>query len=395
MLIGIVGKTNVGKSTFFKASTLAEVEIAPHPFTTIKPNEGVGWVRIECVEKEFGVKCNPAQGFCINSIRFVPIKLMDVAGLVPGAHLGKGLGLQFLDNLRQADCLIHILDASGSTNEKGEIVTVGSYDPIFDVRFLEIELDMWIYGILHKAWEKIARQAELEATEVKALLAKQLSGLKINEEQIKLAIEKVGPDPKRPATWRESEQIKLASELRRISKPMIIAANKCDLPGAEKNIERLKKEFPEYKIIPCSAEVELALKLAAKNNLIEYIPGESDFKIKASLSESQLKGLNLAKEVLNKWHSTGLQQALDSAVFELLNSIAVWPVPNSKLTDKKGNVLPDCFIIKSNSTTLDLAYAIHTDIGKNFLKAIDVRTKKVIGKEAILKHNDVIEIVTK
>ena len=55
MLIGIVGKPSSGKSTFFKASTLAEVEIANYPFTTIKPNHGTGFVKVDCVDKEFNV----------------------------------------------------------------------------------------------------------------------------------------------------------------------------------------------------------------------------------------------------------------------------------------------------------------------------------------------------
>ena len=141
MLVGVVGKPNVGKSTFFKAATLVEAETAPYPFTTIKANEGVGFVRVTDVAKEFNVKSNPKHGYVLKDERFVPVKMLDVAGLVPGAHLGKGLGNKFLDDLRQADVLIHVIDASGSTNEKGEIVKAGSYDPCNDVKFLEDELD--------------------------------------------------------------------------------------------------------------------------------------------------------------------------------------------------------------------------------------------------------------
>ena len=63
MLIGIIGKANVGKSTFFKALTLSEVEIANYPFATIKPNQGVGYVKIKDVAKEFNKTANPRDGF--------------------------------------------------------------------------------------------------------------------------------------------------------------------------------------------------------------------------------------------------------------------------------------------------------------------------------------------
>ncbi len=85
--IGIAGKPNAGKSTFFKAATLADAEIANYPFTTIKPNVGIGYVRVKCVCQELGVKCNE----CIDGWRFIPVKLIDIAGLVPDAHKGGGL----------------------------------------------------------------------------------------------------------------------------------------------------------------------------------------------------------------------------------------------------------------------------------------------------------------
>src|SRR3989344_7203991 len=175
MLIGCVGKPSVGKSTFFKAATLAEAEIANYPFTTIKPNRGMGFVKMECIDKHFNKQCNPREGYCVEHNRFVPIEMLDVAGLVPGAHLGLGRGNQFLDDLRQADALIHVIDVSGSVNEKGESVEPLSYDPAEDIKFLEIELDMWYLGILQKGWDKFARQLQQERGKVSAALAKQLS----------------------------------------------------------------------------------------------------------------------------------------------------------------------------------------------------------------------------
>jgi len=397
MIIGVVGKANVGKSTFFKAATLAEVEIANYPFVTIKPNSGVGFVKVNCVDKEFNVSCKPKHGFCLENKRFVPVQLIDVAGLVPGAHEGKGMGNQFLDDLRQADALIHIVDISGSTNEKGEPVDIGSYDPAEDIKFLEVEIDMWYFGILKKGWEKFARTLVQEKLEIAKALEKQLSGLKVTEEMIEDSINKLALNKEKPNEWSDDELKKLATSLRKKTKPMIIAANKADIQGAEKNLEKVKKEFPDYIIIGCSAESELALREAAKKELIKYIPGENDFEITAEdkLNDKQKQALNFIKEnILKKYSSTGVQEVLDKSVFELLQYIAVYPVATSKLTDKDNNILPDCLLVPKGTTALEFAFKVHTDIGNSFIKAIDLKTKQVIGKDNQLKNRDVIEIVT-
>ncbi len=391
--IGLVGKPSVGKSSVFKALTLVEVEIAEYPFTTIKPNVGIAYAKLECVCKEFNVKCNPKQGFCLNGWRFVPIQLIDVAGLVPGAHEGKGLGNQFLDDLRNADVLIHVVDASGSTNEKGEKVPAGSYDPARDVEFLEEELVMWIYGILKRSWSKMAR-AEMQRSK-EELLYEMLSGLKMKEGAIKKALASCGLEDKKLFNWSDDEIKSFAKAILHESKKMIIAANKVDIAKPEM-VERLKEKFPDKIVVPCSAHAEIALKMAAKNGYIDYVPGEKDFVVKRELNEQQRKGLEFIREkVLDVYGSTGIQQLVDKAVFELLEMIAVFPVPNAKLTDKEGNVLPDCFLMEKGSTALDLAYAIHKELGDNFIKAIDIRTNKALSRDYELKHRDVIEIVAR
>lgn len=395
MLIGVVGKPNTGKSTFFKASTLAEVEIANYPFVTIKPNSGIGFVKVDCVDKELGRQCTPRTGYCIHNKRFVPVQIIDVAGLVPGAHEGKGMGNQFLDDLRQADVLIHVIDVSGSTNEKGEVVAVGSYDPAEDVKFLEVELDMWYLGIIKKGWEKFARTVVQEKQAIHKALVNQLSGLRVTEEMVNLAVAELHLNPEKPIQWTEDQLKNLATILRKKTKPMVIAANKIDIPSTEENIERLQKEFPHI-FIGCSAEAELALKEAAKKDLIEYIPGEKDFTIsdESKLKENQKKALLFIKEkILHQHGSTGVQQVLDKAVFELLQYVAIFPGGVHKLEDSEGRVLPDCFLLPPKSTALDFAYKLHTDLGRNFIRAIDVKTKKAVGKEYILKNRDVIEIV--
>ncbi len=389
MLIGIVGKPNCGKSTFFKAMTLAETEIGNYPFVTIKPNHGVGYVKIKDVAKEFNKTANPREGYISGEHRFVPVELLDVAGLVPGAHEGKGMGNQFLDDLNQADALIHVIDISGSTNEKGESVSPLSYNPSEDIRFLEFELDMWYFRIIKKGWEKFARSLATNKEIAKAI-AKQLSGLKVTEEMVKDSTKELSD---KPSEWSDKDLQSLATKLRERSKPMIIVANKIDVPGAEDNLKQVQKEFPTYKIVPCSAESELALKEAG--DLISYSSGDNHFQTKGELNDKQKQGLNFIKEnVLSKFNSTGLQEVMNTIVFDILDYIAIHPGGANNLEDSKGNVLPDCFLMPNGSTAIDFAFRLHSDIGNGFIKAIKVKTKEVIGREYKLNHLDIIEIKT-
>jgi ribosome-binding ATPase YchF (GTP1/OBG family) len=397
MFVGIVGKPSCGKSTFFKAATLAEVDIANYPFTTIKPNHAVGFVRIECVDKDFGKQCHPREGFCIHNWRFVPIDMMDVAGLVPGAHEGKGMGNQFLDDLRQADALIHVIDVSGSVNQNGEPVEPLSYDPANDVEFLEEELDMWYLGVMKRGWDRFVRMVMQEKGNIAKAIGKQLSAFKVTEEMAEEVIAKLGFDLSKPDKWTDDELKRLAMEFRRITKPMIIAANKIDVPGAEKNYERLKQMFPNYLIIPCSAESELALREAAKHKLIDYVPGDKNFKIleEGKLNDKQRKALSfIQSNILDRFGSSGIQDALNHSIFNLLKYIAIFPGGINKLEDQYGNTLPDCFLMPQGSTALDFAFRIHTDLGKNFIRAINVKTRMTVGKEYKLSHRDVVEIIT-
>lgn len=394
-LIGVTGKPNVGKSTFFAAATLIPVKIANYPFTTIEPNVGVGYVRIKEVSEEFNVKPEPNNSFIRDGYRFVPVQLVDLPGLVPGAHEGRGLGNQFLTEVSTADALLHIVDASGGTDEEGRPVKPGSYDVLKDIKFLEEEYVMWQVGVLKKNWEKIARKQEVQKLNLAEAIFSTVSNLAKSEGVVKEIISR-SKLPEEAKLWKEEDFLSFSKFLMKLTKPTLIVANKVDVPEAEENVKRLSKEG--YSVIPASADAELALKRADKLGIIDYVAGEGTFKIKEgqSIKEAQLKALNIIREkVLEKWGSTGVQQALEYATFNLLGMVAVYPVADPrKLTDSKGRVLPDVYLMDKDSTVRDLAFAIHSEIGKNFLYAVDARKMIRLSDDYKLKHLDVISIVS-
>ena len=395
-MVGIVGKPNVGKTTFFVAATLAPAEIAPYPFTTIKPNRGVAYLRVKCVCRELGVQDNPVNSACINGNRLIPVELIDCAGLVPDAWRGRGLGNQFLDEVRKADALIHVVDASGSTDIEGRPCRPGEHDPVEDVRFLEREITMWMVQIIKRDWRKLSRRVELLGEKLVEALEKRLSGLAIKRHHIVEAVRKAELDPNRPSSWSDDDLYAFADELRRASKPMLIAANKIDMPTAEDNLERLRETG--YLVVPCCAEAELALRRAAEKGLIRYLPGDPDFEVlePSKLRPEQARALEVIRErILAKYGSTGVQQAINSAYFDLLGAITVYPVEDpEKLCDHQGRVLPDAYVVPRGTTARQLAYMIHTELGETFIYAIDARTKRRLGEDYVLKDGDVISIVS-
>jgi len=396
MLVGIVGKPNVGKSTFFSAATLAAVEIANYPFTTIKPNRGVGYLRAPCVHDEFKVKDNPVNSLCIDNIRLIPVELIDCAGLVPDAWQGRGLGNQFLDEIRKADALIHVVDAAGATDIEGRVVKPGTHDPVEDARFLEKELTMWMAQILRRDWLKLARTVESSGTDLVATLEERLSGLDIKRNHILEALKKTDLKPEKPASWSDGDFLNFVDALRRFSKPMLLAANKIDLPNAEENLERLKNLG--YTVIPCCAEAELALRRAAEKGMIDYKPGDRDFHMLTleKMSKAQSDALSLIQDkILHKFGSTGVQEAINMAYFKLLNAIVVYTVEDiERLSDHYGRVLPDARVIPQGTTARELAYKIHTELGESFIYAVEARDKRRLGEGYILKDRDVISIVS-
>jgi ribosome-binding ATPase YchF (GTP1/OBG family) len=392
MQIGLLGKTNVGKSTFFSASTEAPVSIGNFPFTTIEPNVGVAYVMTDCACKHFELKHdNP---LCKNGTRFIPIKLIDVAGLVPGAHEGKGLGIKFLDDARQAEALIHVVDVAGVTDIQGQPVPLGTHDPMEDVEFVVDEFDLWFKAILEREWPKLTKEIEQKRTKIIEGIANRFSGLAIKDYQVHEVLQKLDLITKNPPEWQDSDLTLFSKELRKKTKPILIAANKADLCKDLEIIEKIKKD---NKVVPCSAETELLLRKATKAGLVDYIPGDNNFKVKEGIeiSPQQQKALDLVKSVFSKINATGIQEVLNSIVFDILKLIVVYPVEDdTKLSNKDGQVLPDARLLPINSTAKNLAETVHADLAKGFLHAIDVKTKQRIGADHQLQNGDVIKIVS-
>lgn len=387
LLIGIVGKSNIGKTTLFNAMTQAGGQIGPYPFTTIDPNKGIAFVSSPCPHTELGVQCKPRNSKCENGVRKIPVNVVDVAGLVPDAHKGRGLGIQFLSDISAADALICVVDAAGATDDEGKPAPIGSHDPARDVEILVEELEHWIAEVIKRNAVKAKGKSLNE-------LAQYLSGIKVGENTLKNAIAATGVSEDFPK-WSEEDFLKLARELRKKTKPMIIAANKIDLPNAEENIKKLKEKFTEIPVVPISADSELALKKACEKKWIKY--DEKEFEVtQENLPEAINQALKKIKEnVLNKYGSTGVQELLRKLIFEVLDMIVVYPVEDEKhYADHFGNTLPDAILLPKGATAIQLAECIHTDLAKGFLYAIDCRKGMRVGREQILKNNDVIKIVS-
>jgi len=387
--IALAGKPNAGKSTFYTAATRADVDVANYPFTTIDANRGVTHARTDCPCLDREERCGNEN--CRAGKRYVPIELLDVAGLVPGAHEGKGLGNQFLDELTNADAIVNVIDASGATNEEGEPVEIGEHDPIEDIDFVEEEMDLWLAGIIDGNWESVERKSRSPDFDIDDALADMLTGFGATEADVAASLRSLDyPDD--PIQWTDEHREELARDVRARTKPIIVAANKIDV-APEENVERLLEL--DKPVIPTTAEGELALRNAADAGLVDYDPGDADFEIVGDVNDQQRDALTDLRDTIEHWDGTGIQGALDFAVYDLLDRLTAYPVQDqSKWTDAKGNVLPDAFLLPDGSTPVDLAYAVHSDIGDGYLHAVDARTNREIGEGYELEEGDVIKIVS-
>jgi len=394
--IGLIGKTNAGKTTFFNAATLLNAPVSTYPFTTKKPATGQAYVRTACVCREFGVSDTPRNSTCINGARFIPIQLIDLPGLIKGSWKGKGLGTRFLSVAAQADALIHIADSSGSLDLDGKLTKPGMGNPVSDVYDIEEELVRWFSKVIEKTITKLKVHPK-KGVPFEESLSHDLAGLKITHAHTLRALELNGLSGAEPVRWKKSDVWNFAKTLREISKPTLIVANKMDLSPAERNYEKLTDEFGRAFVIPASSDAELALRRAEHAGYIEYVPGEETFKVKEEekLTAEQREALTyVERRVFSKWIQTGVQFALNICVFKLLSMNSVYPVEDvEKLSDKKGNILPDVFLIPPNASLVDLAADIHSELAKTMLYAIDARSKIRLPVDYKLKDRDVVRIV--
>jgi len=397
LTIGIVGKTNTGKTTLFNAATLLNAKISNFPFTTKEPNTGTAYVCDICVCKELNVKDNPLNSTCIDGWRYVPIRLIDVPGLVKDAWIGRGLGNQFLSVIGQADALIHVVDASGSIDADGKITQPGSGNPVQDAMDVEMEINRWLADIIDRNRQLIIRESS--SAPLAEAMAKVLSGVKANPPQILQALKKAKLKDTSLADWNLNQTIKFAALLLPLIKPTLIIANKMDVLTSENYISMLTEYYGRSLVAACSAEAELVLRRAEKLGLLQYTPGQEKFRIKenAQLTAKQQGALNyIEKRVLEKWINTGIQQALNTIVFKLLKTNMVYPVSDEfKYTDHHGNVLPDVHLMPDGSTPVDLARSVHTRLMENYILAIDAKTGIRLPKDYTLRHKDVVKIMTR
>ncbi|NIN51776.1 MAG: redox-regulated ATPase YchF [Nitrososphaeria archaeon] len=394
--IGIIGKTNTGKTTFFNAATLLSAEIRPYPFTTKTPNIGTASASSPCVCRELGVNDDPRNSICINGWRFASTTIIDLPGLIKGAWMGKGLGNQFLSIAAQSDALVHLIDASGGIDADGNLVEAGFGDPVADYFDVEEELVMWYLKMIEgnrREIEKELKQKDL----IKAMMPV-LSGVKVTERHVESALVASGLVNKDYTEWDEEESKSFAYYLRDISKPTVVIANKMDLPNSEENFISISREIKDVIVAPASADAELALRRAEQKGLIEYRPGSEDFKVinPGELTEKQRWALKyMDKFVFSRIMRTGVQFALNTLIFKIMGYKMIFPVEDpNRYSDKSGRVLPDVFLMENDSTLMDLAREIHTELAKNLLHGIDVRTGLKLPTGYTLRDRDILTLVT-
>jgi ribosome-binding ATPase YchF (GTP1/OBG family) len=395
--LGLIGKTNTGKTTFFNAATLASAEVSTYPFTTKQPNYGKSYAITLCVHKEFNVKDNPRNSLCKDGWRFIPIEIIDLPGLIKGAWQGKGLGNQFLAVATQSDALLHIVDASGSIDAAGRITEPGTGDPLADIADIEEELVMWYLKLIEGNRDKIVKGIKAGES-ISSVVARILAGIGVKEHHVSTALKLSNLEGKDFENFSIDDTKRFAWMLRDVSKPTLIVANKIDIPTAAENFKRIREEYKDMLVVPASAEAELTLRRAESKGLIRYVPGDERFEVikQDGLNERQKWALNfIRRDVLGEYMRTGVQHAINVAVFKLLKMNTVYPVADvSKLSDKDGNVLPDVYLLPAGSTVEDLARQIHSELAKGLLYAIDARDGLRLPADYELKDRDVISIVS-
>ncbi len=395
--LGLIGKTNTGKTTFFNSATLSSEEISSYPFTTKTPISGIGNAISLCVHPEFHVQDNPHNSKCVEGWRYIPIELIDLPGLIKDAWKGKGLGNQFLSIAAQSDALLHVVDASGGIDSTGKISESGDGDPISDFADIEEELIMWYQKILEGNRDKISKLIK-NGSDILDAITDLYRGIGVKKIHVKEAQIAAELEEKEFDDFDMVDSKKFASYLRKISKPTLIVANKIDVDGADKNFARLRERYNDSIVIPVSGDSEFSLRRAEQKGLIKYSPGSEQFEILKSdeLNEKQTNALDFIKQgIMGEYMRTGVQFAINVAVFKLLKMNSIYPVADeSKLSDKKGRILPDLILLKDGATINDLAKEIHSDLTKGLLYGKDLRYNLRLPVDYQLRDRDVVSLVS-
>ena len=395
--IGLIGKTNTGKTTFFNSATLSSEEISSYPFTTKSPISGIAHAITLCVHPEFKIQDNPNNSQCIDGWRYIPIELIDLPGLIKDAWKGKGLGNQFLSIAAQSDVLLHVVDASGGIDSTGQITETGKGDPISDFADIEEELTMWYHKILEGNREKISKVIR-NGSDILTAITDLYRGIGVNKVHVKEALLVTELEDKQFDDFDMLDSKKFAYRLRKISKPTLIVANKIDVKGADKNFTRLRERYNDLIVIPVSGDSEFSLRRAEQKGLIKYSPGSEQFEIIKSdeLNEKQINALDFIKRgIMGEYMRTGVQFAINVAVFKLLKMNSIYPVADEKnLADKNGKILPDLILLKDGATISDLAKEIHSDLTKGLLYGKDLRYNLRLPVDYQLRDRDVVSLVS-
>ncbi len=378
--IGIAGKPNAGKSTLFSSITGTMVAIGNYAFTTIEPNEGVGFMDTRCPHIDLNKKCNPRHGRCENGVRYVPVLMVDVPGLIEGSSTGKGMGNAFMDSLRDTTAIINLLDPVG---EERNILSPDELKE--EAEKTEEEIVSWFSSRFSSDWDKLVRKYAQVKVPLEDILLQKGGFFNLRLKDIREILSR-HRFPDEIAKWTDDDRKEFSKVVMTEIKPIIRVVNKGDL--IEKREDYVKNGFT---II--SSDYELSLEKAYSAGLISNL---TDILPTEKANEKQRAALEMIRSSYEKGDMHRIFDVISDIIKNKLSRIVVYPVyDESKWTDKDGNVLPDAFIMTRGDTAEDLAFAVHTDIGNGFIRAINARSKMVIGRTYELQDSDVIRIVAK
>lgn len=342
-VVGLVGKPSAGKSTFFNAATRpsineGEASMAPHPFTTIDPNVGTGWFAVPCPSQHLKLaakEVEPEYGFAAAGQRRYPLLVKDVAGLVPGAYKGRGRGNAFLNDLCEADSLIHVVDASGRSDREGvdhggsaeakQTDTTGT-SPLDEVGWVRREIHMWIFCNVRAKFDSVRRRARMGTVAARDAVLDRLFGLftgyRVSQQLVARVYEMAGFSMQNIAeeggvrAWKEYDLHLLVACFLRARFPITVALNKVDLPEAKDHVAQTVAVLGDTCVPVCAAS-EWWLWDRQRQGHLTYVEGAGADSV--TVLPSAPPGVaehwqQLRERVFDKYGATGVLAALSSAV---------------------------------------------------------------------------------